>query len=452
MESSKNSTGKWNKTVLGGCGMKIKNIISFAKESISRNLKQFLLLDLLSLLGFLILGIIMLLVLLLSQGELEVNEVLQNRLNRAGSIVLTESQGRNSKTNPNIYEELKNINGIENLFWFSEPDYFITNNVAELKNIKIKSSQEDSENSLFSQMEAESGMTSGKMLPCANTTLNGVEAMGIPLKNGSMEEIKSQKKEDEKIILLGADYDSSLIGKRFSVLNTNYYIAGQLEKGAKILSTRLDIASDSTSKYTQVLDSYLLLCSNDTESPLGSNYTFIWKEGTDYGHVRNDIQKVANKYHVPLGTTKMKSVIKENNQVFQTIKDSFVLLFFVLSISTFFIFCSNQFINIMNRKSEYGILYACGCTTRDLTRMQMMEVVFINSMAYLAAIALLVVGMRLTIAYNVNLLNQSIYFVKKYVWWMVLLFATFFTFASLILPIRYIKKMRPVELIGGNET
>ncbi len=432
--------------------MKIKNIFSFARESISRNLKQFLLLNLLSLLGFVILGVIMLLVMLLNQGEIEVNRVLQDQLDRAGSVVMTDSTWQNLQGNSEFYEKLRKLEGMEQLFWYSESDYFDGSQVEVFQNVEVPTNQSDSEKDFLSGISENIGGTLTTMLPCENTTLSGVKAMGISLKNGSTEEIEKQRQEGEEVVLLGANYDASLIGKRFSFYGKNYYIAGQLENGARILSTRLDVATDSTTKYTQVLDNYLLMCFDEKETPQTGNYTFIWKSGMDYGTIRNEIQAAAKQCNVVVGTTKMKSVIQENNQVFKTMKDSFVLLFIVLSISTFFIFCSNQFINIMNRKSEYGIMYASGCTTKDLTKIQMMEVVFINAIAYCLAMAGMVIGIRLIMSYNRYFMIQSIYFIKHDIWWMVLIFAVFFTVISAMLPIRYIKRMKPVYLIGGNET
>ena len=155
--------------------MKFKNMIHFAGESVSRNIKQFFLLLILGIFGFSVLSIVILMMFLMNKGTIELNESLNHKLDRTGSIIISGDVLEKQEEISSFWRDLKELNSIETVFHYEGDLVFEATNFPELK-VKEEVETEKEEDDFISGLMGSSGIRA------YDTSLDGMRAMGMELK------------------------------------------------------------------------------------------------------------------------------------------------------------------------------------------------------------------------------------------------------------------------------
>lgn len=230
--------------------------------------------------------------------------------------------------------------------------------------------------------------------------------------------------------------------------NGTYIVAGILQKGS-LMPTNLENLQEFTISSAYSLDyGVLQIVPNETNV----YYYFSLEDGYEFIEAQRMIQQAAEKqgWLVSIGSRDARlSLIDEylkpvNRYVWQ--------MLLVVGLTACLVAACYQTMSIINRKSEYGILYANGASTRDLIGMILIEnlVKLLISLILLMPLFVLLAQRVFIFFYGDRYMLQ--WMIWSQVSWKVLLVGLGMMLLSSILPVYTLTRYSPVELIGGNIT
>lgn len=258
-------------------------------------------------------------------------------------------------------------------------------------------------------------------------------------------------------VLVGYSYRKVIpVGTVLTNKDTNkkYQVTGILKKGERWYGDVDAIGSD-----TECLDYKMIVCRTQDEirksedimttlCTISSSYILLNKDA-DRNLVNDSITAKAKELGVSVSAIPMTKVLDEyaksyeknlNTSIFMAV---IFILFSVISVS------SATLVSILLDKSEYGIMYANGMSGRDIS----LKIIFENGymMFVSACIAYLFrTYLILKSRYGAfSILLRRIHF--RLTLPFVVVIALMITVIASILPIFILRRMKPVELIGGNE-
>ncbi len=178
----------------------------------------------------------------------------------------------------------------------------------------------------------------------------------------------------------------------------------------------------------------------------------VWNDNYSYDEIQNEVNKLAKRYdktaHVVKLSKIIKEKVKEGNEISGYIMD---VLWIILVTAVIMVTCI-QITNILNNTSQYGIMYANGFSAGSIMTMLAVET-FLNTI--IAAVMSIVVVKKLIkfIFTAVTDENEVIdYIFKEYVIGVDILAAFIISIVSIVIPMIIIYRMKPVQLIGGEDT
>ena len=258
-------------------------------------------------------------------------------------------------------------------------------------------------------------------------------------------------------ILVGYSYrEVAPVGTVLTNKETNrkYQVTGILKKGERWYGDVDAVGSD-----TVCLDYKMIVCRTQDEiqqsedimvtlCTISSSYILLEKDA-DKISVKSSISEKAKELGLSVSAITMREVLNEYAESYKKSLDTSIfmaaifILFSVISIS------SATLVSILLEKSEYGIMYANGLSGRDIS----LKVFFENGYMMFVSVCvayLLRTYFILKSRYGAfSILLRRIHF--RLTLPFVILIALMITVIASILPILILRRMKPVELIGGNE-
>ena len=274
------------------------------------------------------------------------------------------------------------------------------------------------------------------------------EMMNLELYEGNLPD--QYDLEEYNLIYLGYEYRNLVnVGDVLGTTgNGTYIVAGILQKGSLVPAKLEDLQEFTISSAYSMDYGVLQIESVD----MGAYYYFSLKDGSEFIEAQRMIQQAAEEqgWIVSIGSLDARlSLIDEylkpvNRYVWQ--------MLLVVGLTACLVAACYQTMSIITRKSEYGILYANGASTRDLIAMILIE----NLMKMLISLILLMPLFVLLAQKVFTLFYGDRYMIQWMIWsqvsWKVLLVGLGMMLLSSILPVYTLTRYSPVELIGENIT
>ncbi|HAU84791.1 MAG TPA: hypothetical protein DCW90_04610 [Lachnospiraceae bacterium] len=270
-------------------------------------------------------------------------------------------------------------------------------------------------------------------------------------------DFQNQIKNGVTPVLVGYSYrEVAPVGTVLTNKETNkkYQVTGILKKGERWYGDVDAIGSD-----TVCLNYKMIVCRTQDEirqskdimttlCTISSSYILLEKDA-DKTLIKGSIAEKAKELGVSVSAIPMKDVLDEYAQSYEKNLDTSIfmavifILFSVISIS------SATLVSILLEKSEYGIMYAKGLSGRDIS----LKVLFENGYMMFVSVCiayLLRTYLILKSRYGAfSILLRRIHF--RLTLPFIVFIAFMITVIASILPILILRRMKPVELIGGNE-
>lgn len=252
------------------------------------------------------------------------------------------------------------------------------------------------------------------------------------------------------LLYLGYEYagyvDVGTIMKS-EIPSEKYMVAGILERGNTIANPdmgagTINISSVYPLDYA-VLEVYHV--------PYDLNPYFTVADGYDYDEAEKEIMQMGEAYNMSFTIYNMDAVLASAEQSLQPVKEYMYQMILVVGLTVCIVFSCFQSMSILVRKSEYGIMYANGFTTRDLIFIILLEnmIKMLISFIIMMPILLIITG-GFRVSYGDAYVIQKI--VLENISWKLAGISVLLAIISSLVPISIIKKYKPVALIGGNET
>lgn len=274
------------------------------------------------------------------------------------------------------------------------------------------------------------------------------EMMNLELYEGNLPD--QYNLEEYNPIYLGYEYRNLVnVGDVLGTTgNGTYIVAGILQKGSLVPAKLEDLQEFTISSAYSMDYGVLQIESVDR----GAYYYFSLKDEYEFIEAQRMIQQAAEErgWIVSIGSLDARlSLIDEylkpvNRYVWQ--------MLLVVGLTACLVAACYQTMSIITRKSEYGILYANGASTRDLIAMILIEnlVKMLISLILLMPLFVLLAQKVFTLFYGDRYMIQ--WMIWSQVSWKVLLIGIGMMLLSSILPVYTLTRYSPVELIGGNIT
>lgn len=230
--------------------------------------------------------------------------------------------------------------------------------------------------------------------------------------------------------------------------NTNI-VAGILKEGTLMPAEGLDSMNKFTISSAYPMD-YAVL--EVVTIPLNSVMYFSPKEGYSFAEAQEMIQQKAEERGWSVTVGSVDAGLLSIERAMEPVNRYMMQMILVVGLTACIVFTCYQTMSIIVRKSEYGILYANGATTRDLIAVILIEnaVKILISMIILFPLFILLAQNIFSMFYGDQYMIQWIIWEK--VSWKLLLVGGMMTIFSSILPVYILKQYTPVTLIGGNRT
>ena len=254
--------------------------------------------------------------------------------------------------------------------------------------------------------------------------------------------------QDMNVLYLGYQYKDKIpVGTVFSDETGDYVVAGILDRGCTIPDESLHLLSKFSVSSAYSLD-YAVINVLFQDSDVGITY-FSVEDGYTFEDAADALQQLAKEKNISLTVSSIDAKLTTVEQSLKPINQYMVQILFVIGITLCIVFTCFQTVAIILRKSEYGILYANGATTRDLVDIIIIENVikFLISIIIIIPLLLLIAKHFFVISYADSHVIQSI--ILKSISWRVLIIGFLVVIVSAIIPVHTIKKYAPVELIGA---
>lgn len=343
-------------------------------------------------------------------------------------------------------KKVANIHGVEGVADFDSAGGILTG-VPKLREVQDKYISQE----LMKDIRKDSVygiVTAGNPLPICNA----------PLQSGEYKE-----SEDKYVVYLylgnnlseipvGTEYHfSGAIGTDHE-LNVTYIVQGVFEKGAvfidqRLLSQTYDLLSEECA-YN--LDNMVIA----QTYPSRSNWFFYTVNGESSVEVVNDeIGKLAKETGWPMITASASEIMRGRQEKTMEVSKMVIDLLIIVVLSNIIILSCLSVSSILGNKSEYGILQANGYGSYQLSLIIVIE----NTIKFVIATVLgCFVAKKVISLYAFWDIGTMEYVFNdifmNYVLWKVLLIMVVLIVISSVIPVIVINRLKPVDLIGGNET
>lgn len=177
-----------------------------------------------------------------------------------------------------------------------------------------------------------------------------------------------------------------------------------------------------------------------------------WKDGYSFDEMQTKILDKAEECGIECVVASMSEIINEKVRSTKEINEYILNVLGVILATTIVMMICIQVTSILNNMSEYGILYANGFTTANIGIMLIVENVL--KMIISCAVSLAIVKKLLTTLLYIIPEEQEVFndIFNNNVIWGNIGAAAIMSLASLIIPLIFITRLKPVQLIGGNDT
>lgn len=216
---------------------------------------------------------------------------------------------------------------------------------------------------------------------------------------------------DEKCIpvYLGyAFHNNFRVGQIINYKSDKYNICGILKKGQTFPSENFQ--SFQMSELINVVNTdYKIFLPQTKDSKndydghdiFGSIMMFTVDKG-QYDAVKKQMMKIAQDNNITIGVTSIDGLLKSRNtkNISKTI--NYKRLFFIIAISTIIMICSIRIGSYFSDKKRYGILYACGFSTKDINFMLALENLLLLILSMVVFLLFLILFIRVYLFENIN--------------------------------------------------
>lgn len=238
--------------------------------------------------------------------------------------------------------------------------------------------------------------------------------------------------------VLGTDY-----------MGITYIIAGILKPGMR-MPKDLDNLNETDAAFAYPMDYGVL----KVEPDFGLSthmLTIFAEEGVSFQEVQERIQTAAEEAGIFVEIASLEAIFDSYDRMQRPVNRYMLQMVLVVGLTVCILFTCYQTISIITRRSEYGILYANGATTRDLVAIILIE----NLVKLLIALIIMIPVFLLLVqkAYAFWSLDQSV--ISQLFWsriiWKILSAGLGMVLLSSLLPVYTLTHYTPVSLIGGEQ-
>lgn len=402
--------------------------------------------------GMAVIGVMVFLISTEADIEKSMDEALRSGIEHFGYAYCempTSEYDKNS--NFNIAETINELDCVE----YAANEWFISGlEIADEWSLEYKGSKTISENLNILQNIQDKNVynpfyaTLGASLEVIYLSANAYQMFNITLyKGNSPEELDYSG--DTIPIYLGYKYKNAVEpGTIISNGKNTYVVAGILEKKSTMpIECKALMSMDEEELFSSyVLDYSILLMPNDLEGT-GVDCFFSLADGYTFDDVRNSLEQNMSDtnsiVYVESVAEHMEAVT--NKMDINSMYDIFI---FVIVIICLVLSCF-QINTILSQRKDYGVLFACGLSHRDIVKMALID--NIKKVAVATLIMFCVVAGKLTA--EIKLETMTAYMLKETLYGrliiIVLAVGVGLTLVVSLIPAIILKKASPIELIGG---
>lgn len=258
-----------------------------------------------------------------------------------------------------------------------------------------------------------------------------------------------------ELIYLGYKYKGkvevgTVIESENKYYKKDYLIAGVLKNGTELPDNTLNLL-DTSDVFSAVPADYMVLSVSRMDD-IGGFVYFDLEEGVAFDDARAQLQEMAKENDLEINIASLGAKMQLLDESLKPIRKYMLEIIVTVGLTVCIVVTCYQTMSIIARKSEYGILYANGATSRDLFSIILLENLVKFLVAFMIMFPLLLFAAKLVFAYN-----QVTYTVLKQIIWTKVIWKTgiigiVIMLVSSLLPIHTLRTYTPVALIGGNDT
>lgn len=230
-------------------------------------------------------------------------------------------------------------------------------------------------------------------------------------------------------------------------------IKGFLEDGNRIIDAAT--MSYPTSFVASEICSYTLkdtdIIMMNTQIGRGTEFC-VWDKSCTYKEICEKIRDIAIKKNIRMDVVSLSAIIDEKDRTGRQINEYILDVLWIVIFVTVIMLSSIQITTILNSRSEFGIMYSTGFSTGDIIGMTVAENVIKMIVMYFTSLYLvkfLIKKIFIGIEGQAAIINEIF---EKYIYSYSAVVIVIIMIIATIVPIWIIYRMKPVELIGGNDT
>lgn len=254
-------------------------------------------------------------------------------------------------------------------------------------------------------------------------------------------------------LYLGADLSSIDVGTQYTDGDETYVVAGIFKRGTSIIDPEVMFRSSDVLEldYSVCLDNMVLV---DLDGICRNWATFSVNDGYSVAEGMDVIREIAQKYGMEIAGASCEGLLYmrevNNEQIIASTRN--ILIWLVLVI--FIIMLCIQVSDAIERAGDFGIMYANGCSVRDISMIVFMENVrrVVVSFILWAVIAFLV-SKTMIVPYYKRVFGIADGIVMdilvSHILPVVAVFALAYMCVMSVIPVIMVKRTQPVKLIGG---
>ena len=178
---------------------------------------------------------------------------------------------------------------------------------------------------------------------------------------------------------------------------------------------------------------------------------FDLEEQAVFEDARTELQNLAKEKEWGITVSSLGAQMDLIDESLKPVQKYMLEIMVVVGLTVCIVVTCYQTVSIINRKSEYGILYANGATSGDLFSFIVLENLIKLLIAFIVMLPLLFLAARQVFTYN----EMDYIVVKQMLWakvtWKAGIVGGIIMLVSSILPLYTMKSYTPVTLIGGND-
>ncbi len=228
--------------------------------------------------------------------------------------------------------------------------------------------------------------------------------------------------------------------------NMDYLVAGFLERGQTMPIDELVYMGKFDLYATTPLDYEAIIVQNEMIS--GWSIFFSIDDDYSFDDVRYRLQLIGDYSNVDVTVYNIGEITLEAEQYMTPIKKYLWQLFYIIGVTACIVLACFQVINVLTRKSDYGILYSCGLDTGDLLYI----VLFENAIKILIALMIEIPSFIYAVNCIIGNIESAEYNIIKTVLFnnvvaYTVIVGIILTVLSSIIPIILLSRYKPVELM-----